>query len=171
MTAPLPNHSVELLLASPGQKQVLARLMELYLYDFSEFGEGDVDENGLYDYPYLESYWTEPSRYPFLILVDGQLAGFVLVGPHSVRGVSGVQAIAEFFVMRKYRRKGVGRAAARAVFARLPGNWEVAETTENIDGQAFWRKIVGEFTGGSFREEFVKNDEWEGPVQVFSIPA
>ncbi len=35
--------------------------------------------NGLYDYMYLDHYWTEEGRHPFFIRVDGKLAGFALV--------------------------------------------------------------------------------------------
>ena len=53
--------------------------MELYLYDFSEFDGADVDAQARYGYPYLDRYWEEAGRSPFLIRVDGVLAGFVLV--------------------------------------------------------------------------------------------
>ena len=99
----------------PEQKPVFIQMMELYLYDFSEFSEDDINESGYFGYPHIDDYWKEEGRHPFFIRADGQLAGLVLVrcccehhqmaDPHN---------IAEFFVMKKYRRKGVGRAAAGA---------------------------------------------------------
>jgi predicted acetyltransferase len=60
-------------------KSTLRNLLELYKYDFSEFDPEDVNENSLYDYMYLDHYWTEEGRHPFFIRVDGKLAGFALV--------------------------------------------------------------------------------------------
>lgn len=59
-------------------KQILANLLELYEYDFSEFSNSDLDENGRYGYKYLDNYWQEENRHPFFIKVDDKLAGFVL---------------------------------------------------------------------------------------------
>lgn len=60
-------------------KSVLRNLLELYIYDFTEFGPYDVDSHGLYGYKYLDLYWTEEGRYSFIFSVDGKIAGFVLV--------------------------------------------------------------------------------------------
>ena len=65
--------------AVPEDKEPLRNLLEKYLYEFSEWEGQDVDCNGLYGYPYLDAYWTDEKRYPFLILVDGKLAGFAMV--------------------------------------------------------------------------------------------
>ena len=148
------------------EKEVLQRLMELYLYDFSEFDGADLDDQGAYGYPYLDRYWIEPERVPFLIRVDEMLAGFVLVCEHSWLGNPG-KMIAEFFVMRKYRGRGVGRTAAFTVFDSFPGHWEVSQIAQNQPAQEFWRKVIGEYTHGNYREVMLDNADWQGPVQVF----
>ncbi len=108
-----------------GDKPVLRHLIELYLYDFSEFTGEDVGDHGLFGYRYLDHYWTEPDRHPFFIRVGERLAGFVLVRKCPGDDGDSESSIAEFFVMRKYRRRGVGRVAARRVFDMFPGRWEV----------------------------------------------
>jgi hypothetical protein len=50
-------------------KTILRNLLELYVYDFSEFDQSDVDVHGLYGYERLDHYWTEPERHPFIIRV------------------------------------------------------------------------------------------------------
>lgn len=125
--------------------------MQLYLHDFSEFTREDVDANGQYPYAYFDHYFRPnegESRHALFIRVDGQLAGFALV-----RQVNARNSMAEFFVMRKYRRSGVGSAAAREAFARFPGEWKVAELAANLPAQAFWRKVIGSFTHGAYTEE------------------
>jgi predicted acetyltransferase len=145
----------ELFEATIHDEPVLRRLLELYAHDFSAYNGADVDDHGRYGYQYLDNYWTDPDRYPFLFKVDGRFAGFALVragAPHDM---------AEFFVMRKYRRSGVGVEAARAVFARFAGEWQVRELAANVGATAFWRVAIP--------VPFTEDTNHEGPVQHFTI--
>ena len=90
-------------------------LWEFYIYDFSEMNDFDVDEYGRYGDP-PEHYWTKPHHFPFLIYADEKLAGFMLV-----RRNEPIQIISQFFVMLKYRKKGIGRQAAIEAFQMYPG--------------------------------------------------
>jgi predicted acetyltransferase len=125
-----------LLEVSEADRAVLRRLIELYRYDFSEFDKGDVGPHGDYGYRYLDHYWTEPGRHPFLFQVDGKWAGFALV-----REIPPFD-LAEFFVMRKYRRTGIGRQAAAEVFAKFPGGWQVRQQLSNPAATTFWRRVI-----------------------------
>jgi predicted acetyltransferase len=147
---------VVVLEAAYSDKPVVRRLLELYGHDFSEFTDADVDEHGSYGYRYLDQYWTEPERHPFLFRVDGYWAGLALVRagtPHDM---------AEFFVLRKYRRHDVGQTAARVVFARFPGEWQVRQMTANVGATEFWRRAIPV----EFHEELTDH----GPVQRFVMP-
>lgn len=147
------------------QKSVLRNLLELYNYEFTEFEPDDVDEHGLYGYKYLDHYWTEEGRHPFFIRVDGKLAGFVLVREIGTSHGNSVYSMAEFFVMKKYRKTGVGRKAANMVFDTFIGEWKVSEIEKNVPAQCFWRRVVGEYTVGSFEE--IRETDWDGPIQRF----
>ena len=154
--------------ASLEQKPVLHRLMQLYLYDASDFTGDDPNQEGVFSYRYFEEYWREPDRFPFLIYCDGNLAGFLLVNTYTVVLEQGAgMSIAEFFVMRKYRRQGVGKQAAFCTFDRFPGPWEVREHDKNYAGQEFWRAIISEYTGGDYLETVLDTPSWTGPVQTF----
>src|SRR5271170_6730931 len=110
---------VELLEATSEHEPILANLLELYMHDFSEFLDLDIGEDGRFGYPSLPLYWSESGRHPFLIRADGKPAGFALV--KNVPGVSGSGAVwdmAEFFVLRGYRRRGVGKLAAHELWRR-----------------------------------------------------
>jgi predicted acetyltransferase len=127
---------VELVEALAEDKTVVRRLLQLYHYDFSEFDGEDVNPHGEYLHRYFDEYWTDPDRKAFLLQVDGSWAGFALVftgEPHD---------IAEFFVMRKYRRLGVGARAAATLFARFPGRWTVRQQVTNPAATAFWRRAI-----------------------------
>ena len=159
---------IELRPAAESDKPVLRQLMELYRHDFSEWDDSDVDEQGFFGSPYLDRYWTEPDRYPFLIRADGRLAGFVLLSRRSHLVPQGsAMVVAEFFVMRKYRHQGVGRHAAIAAFDRFPGAWEVGQMAANTGAQAFWREVIGAYTGGQYVETVPDDERWRGPIQSF----
>ena len=159
-----------LLLASPEHKTVLENLMHLYLYDFSEYTNDDVDPQGRFVDAYLERYWQEPGRYPLLLQIDGRHAGFVLVRdlPDPATGEN-VHSIAEFFVLKKYRRQKIGKQMAYQTFDRFPGKWHVAQIEENLPARHFWRAIIAEYTGGQYEE--IRDPAWDGPIQVFRSPA
>jgi predicted acetyltransferase len=75
--------TVEIKDAPIEQKHVLRQLMQLYLYDFSEIDGSDVSESGEFPYRWLDNYWTESERSPFLVYSDGHIAGFALVRASS----------------------------------------------------------------------------------------
>jgi len=135
---------IELLVATYEQEPILANLLQLYLYDFSELLGLDVESDGRFLYPHLPLYWSEPGRDPFLVTVDGNLAGFVLVKTGSEWDV---RDMAEFFIMRRYRRCGVGTHIAHEVWSSLPGRWEVRVMEANVPAQHFWAHAIASFTG------------------------
>ncbi len=155
------------------QASVLDNLFQLYVHDFSEFWagteRGDLSVEGLFEHnPFVDSYWTDPKREALFIQVGGALAGFVLINDHSHSGQPLDRSIAEFFVVRKYRGQGVGRAAAHAAFARHPGIWEAAIVRKNLPALAFWRDTVATMPGAKdVRELDVTNIDWDGPILRF----
>jgi predicted acetyltransferase len=139
-----PSPNVELVPASHAQEPVLAHLLQLYIYDFSELLDLDAGDDGKFAYPQLPLYWSEPGRHPFLVTVDGRLAGFVLVKAGSEPFS---HDIAEFFVLRRHRRRGVGTRIAHEVWRHLPGPWEVRVMETNVAAQRFWAHAIASFTG------------------------
>lgn len=133
------------------EKSIIRNMLELYVYDFSEFEGYDLNDHGLYGYRYLDHYWAEPERFPFIVRVDGKLAGFALVRRFD-RGDHAETRFGEFFIMRKYRGRGVGEDVARQVFERFPGPWVLTEIASNTAAQRFWRTILGRLVNGEFTE-------------------
>lgn len=142
--------NVEIIPARPEQETVLANLLELYAHDFSEFMSLELGADGRFGYQHLSSYWKEPGRYPFLITVEGRLAGFAFVRRGSeISGDADVWDMAEFFIVRGSRKAGVGTKAAHKIWRRFPGNWEVRVMARNRKAGKFWEHAVGEFLGAA----------------------
>ena len=120
-------------------------------------------------YAPLPLYWFEPERrFPFLIRCDGKLAGFALATRGSpATDDPDVYDVAEFFVLRRYRRASVGRTAAHLLWDRLPGRWFVRVFVGNTAAANFWSGVIAEYAGADVhvqRMEY-KSKEW----QVFSF--
>jgi predicted acetyltransferase len=150
---------VEVIPATPEQAPILANLIELYAHDFSEFHDLDIGEDGRFGYTSLPLYWSEPGRHPFLIRMDGKLAGLALVKRGSrVSGNDAVWDMAEFFVLRGYRRRGVGVRAAHGVLRRFPGLWEVRVMQANVPAQSFWAEAVSTYAGEAIRPVLIEHN-------------
>ena len=144
----MKSPDVEVVPAPPELEPVLANLFELYAHDFSEFVDLKLGPDGRFGCGDLHLFWEEPGRRAFLIKAGGGPAGFVLLRKGSeVSGDPDVWDVAEFFVARGFRRRGVGTEAARQVWARFPGRWEVRVVEPNRKAAAFWRRAVADFLG------------------------
>lgn len=161
--------------ASREDRATIANLFQLYVHDFTEqwagTERGELQPDGLFPpYPHLDSYWREAARWPYLILADGHLAGFVLINDVSHSGRPLDFAVAEFFVVRKHRRGGVGRAAARLAIQNRPGQWEMAVSRRNPGAQAFWRGVAAELGEPGTVEEAEQDDDlWNGLIVRFRV--
>lgn len=154
---------VEVVKATIEQKPVLANLLELYAYDFTEFCDFDIGDDGFYGYERLPLYWTEPTRFPYLIYVDNKIAGFILVQKGSpISHDTTVWDISEFFVMKKYKRHGVGTAAALKIWEQFKGQWQVRVLVGNHIACSFWLQAIKKFTSvtPAKTEATIKGEDW-----------
>src|SRR5687767_7377885 len=111
---------IEVLVAAEVDRPTLANLIQLYLYDFTDFKEWDVQEDGRFGDYGLDGCWSMDHRHPFLIRANGNLAGFAIIdGRSHLTGEWGIWDVADFFVLRRYRGQGVGAHAARLLFDRF----------------------------------------------------
>lgn len=141
-------------------------MLELYQHDLSDIWDQDLDPHGEFGYE-LDRFWSRPDCWPYVFLVDAKFAGFALVDTR-VRVEGDEFWMDQFFVMKKYRRQGVGQAGAVFVLAQHPGRWQVGQMPQNRSARSFWRQVIDEFTGGQFVEEEVGSGWWKGFVQRFS---
>ena len=151
------------------EQPALARLLELYSYELSDVANLRIGDDGLYGYTHLPRYWIDAERHPYLLRLDGELAGFVLVRQGSeLTGDPHVWDMAEFFVLRRHRRAGVGIRAAHAVWHRHPGRWEVRVMERNTPALAFWQRAVDMYVGAHIEPALV-DVPGKGLRHVFSL--
>ncbi len=137
------------------QKSIIQNLSRFYAYDMSKACGSEpgwaFPKDGLYGGHHVDRYWTDPNRHPFIIEIEGELGGFVLV--NKIGSTPDVDwNIAEFFITGNFQRKGMGRQIALEVFKRFPGKIEIMILPCNKPALSFWRKVVKEYTKGQFTE-------------------
>ena len=150
---------IDILLAPIEKKHIIRHLLELYDHDMSEWELTDVDEAGLYGYRYLDHYWTEEGRFPYLMTADGHYCGFAFVRTAPEQGK--FNSIAEFFIMRKYRKCGLARLLLEYVHERHPGEWRTSAHINNLASQAMCRKIFPTLAIDEVKETVLEDTiEW-----------
>jgi predicted acetyltransferase len=153
--AAMTEAEVSLTRLRPDEHTLLSNLMELYVHDLSVlFPQVELGADGRFGYAKLPLFMADSERhFAFLIRAGARTAGFVLA-THGSPGSedAAVHDVAEFFVLRRYRRSGVGRQAAALLFQAFPGPWTVRVLERNTRALMFWRRAVLDFTRGSVHE-------------------
>ena len=147
-------------------ESVLGNLLELYQHDMSEYTPGDVDADGRFALVDVQRYLEDSLCAAHFFLIDGAYAGFGLVDQDVLLPES-QRRMAEFFVLRKYRRKGIGARAARHIFDQTRCKWEVAELIQNAPAIDFWRRLLFSYANGALAEHELHRDHWSAYVQCF----
>jgi predicted acetyltransferase len=152
--------------ASRADTVALERLLQLYEFDFSECG-GSTSTPTASSRRSTRALWQLGDQV-FLIKVDGRLGGFAIVARHATYLDDGTSyPLREFSVLRKHRRRGIGEHVARVLFDRSPGNGDLGTARGNAAAQAFWRRVLGRYTGGRYREVAEGCGRWRGPIWAF----
>jgi predicted acetyltransferase len=139
--------SVVLRPASAADKAAMQAMLADHLREMRAFGA--VEE----PYTYFDVYWTEATRWPYLIEVAGAPIGFVMVNQWSPSGRGADHVIGEFYIGPAHRRLGHGVEAARQAFLAHPGRWELLIFAANRPAQAFWPAAIMN-AGGRSLERF-----------------
>jgi len=147
----LVKHNVTLELATERDATLLANLLELYVHDLSEVFPIELGVDGRFGYGSLPLYWSEPDTHlGFLFRFNSLIAGFALVARGSPATFDPQDLdLTEFFVLRSYRRSGIGRIAASLLFDHLPGHWVVRVSEANSAAVPFWESTISRYTHGA----------------------
>ena len=145
--------------ANENEKEIILNLMQLYTYELSFFEDETTNfkllDNGLFKLSqYIELYWKEEKRHPYILKCNGELAGFVLERFNE----DDTNEIAEFFVLNKFRKLGAGTFMAKEMFKRHKGKWEIRTLLKNKRAQEFWRKAVKEVTNNNYKECLIRDN-------------
>lgn len=155
-------HDIQLILATIADYPAVQNMARFYVYDMSRecgphYPGWECPADGLFECDKLESYFTDPERKAYLVKVDEELAGFILINKLDFLPTS--FNMGEFFILAKFQRKGIGQTAACRVFDMHQGTWSVGAIPMNKRTLNFWRHIIGDYTGGDYTERLYTSEE------------
>jgi len=134
-----------------------------YLNDLAPLGTGmfpTLPEFGHREADQLTSWYADSSAHLLTVLKDHAPVGFAVVRTGANQAARSVVdfSMAEFFMSRPWRRRGIGQEAVRLILDRFSGRWHIMEYLRNPQAVAFWRRVVADYTGGRYQER-VENGE------------
>jgi len=134
--------SLEIIEITEKDRTVLQNLMSMYLHDMSEYaGFLKLCSDGSYKYQNLHLYLERDELSAFLVKIDSEIAGFILSNKPPYIPDDCQISIQEFFILKKFRRKGNGLRAASSFFEKFPGRYYIAQLVDNLPAIAFWRSV------------------------------
>ncbi len=123
-------------------KKTTYNMLQAYLKELSVFDdEITFDNDGSAIYKYFDYYWVDTDRYAFFLMVDNQIAGFVLIRELSKNEYE----LAEFYVLPTFRLENNGAWFAKSIIGKFPGSWELSTTLKNAPAIRFWNKITNDY--------------------------
>jgi predicted acetyltransferase len=148
-----------------GDREWIESVYRDYLDDLSPLNTGIFSATSLGEIGYSESdqlarWFGDSSVNPLVIVRGAEPVGFAMVarGSNSAGRPPCDYRMAEFFVARTFRRRGVGRMAVELILNRFAGRWEITEYLRNPVAVSFWRRVVANYTQGRYQER-VTNGE------------
>lgn len=106
----------------------------------------------------LQRWYGDPGAHLITILESMNPAGFALVSRQTHASRTSDFRMADFFVAREARRRGVGQGAVRLILDRFAGRWEVVEYSRNPVAVAFWRRVIAAYTNGEYQERVASGE-------------
>ena len=150
---------------APRDREWIESVYRDYLDDLSPLNTGVFSMTSLGEIGYSESdqlarWFVDSTVTPLEIVRGSELVGFAMVatGGATPGGPPVDYRMAEFFVARTWRRRGVGRFAVELILNRFAGRWQITEYLRNPVAVAFWRRVVANYTQGRYQER-VTNGE------------
>jgi len=136
----------------PESDRLLRNLFELYIHDMAQWFDIELKADGTYSYD-TTKVWSKGWA-AYVARMGGAIAGFGLIASaEEWIGEQGVSDVREFFVIRRYRRNGLGRKMAETLWNQRPGEWLVRVLEENTPAVGFWRETIARYSGNRYREE------------------
>lgn len=148
-------------------------LARFYVYEMSrECGLQSSDwacsADGLYESFDFKHYFTEPTRKAYIVKVDEEIAGFVLIYQTGA-SPNAKWNMGEFFILARFQRRGIGQLVAQQIWKCHPGLWEVTVIPENQRALQFWRKAIKSVFNNNLIEETKLKEGRPDPDQPYRI--
>lgn len=154
------ENNIKLVRIESKDKSILQNLFQLYMHDITASLPMDVNEHGLFEYNYIDCYFTEENRYAYLIYIDNKIGGFALIDDEFMvldkKRNAPCYDFSEMFILNSYKKKGYGDKIVKQIFDMYKGNWEIRPVPRSEGAKRFWLKVVKNYTNNNFVENYPK---------------
>lgn len=134
---------------------IIQNMARFYVYDMSEYlgkEKGwEIPADGLYECIDFKKYWEDKNSFPFIVRYKNEIVGFVIIDKKGSSAEIDFN-MAQFFILRKFKTKGIGKYVAQKCFKEFPGIWEVMVLPGNEGAYRFWRATIKHYTQYHFTE-------------------
>lgn len=152
------------------RKRTLENLMTLFLHDLSEYADDiRIDPDGLHRFDVLDWFFEKEGLIPYFIEAEGDILGFILIqsGAYTNPDLADY-VLNSFFILKRYRGRGVGTGAVTDFLKQHPGRYCVAQLKKNVPAVRFWKRVY-ERNRLEFREREREEDGHPIVEQFFRV--
>lgn len=148
-------NKIKLIEATPDDYPIIQNIGTYYVYDMSEYMGNEegwkIPEDGIYECMDFKKYWDDVNSFPFVVRYEDELAGFAIVDKKG--SDSSIEFnMAQFFIARKFKHKGIAKQVAQQCFDKFKGVWEVMVMPGNEGAYRFWRSTIKKYMHNDFVE-------------------
>ena len=152
--------NIEILNLTHENKDLLWRLLQFALYDGSFYINNQINNEGIFEYRWFDSYFTENDNYAYLIKMNDNIIGFALVNANlKIKHDCDALTISEFLILPQYRKNNIGKKASHMIFDKFDKDWEVQPMNNNKGAYKFWEKVIKEYTNNQYKKYNFKDEE------------
>ena len=123
------------------KKEEMRNYLNEYLIELKEFDDTiKFNKKGEPIYKYFDDYFIDKDRYPIYFIIDNNISGIALVRELEIG-----YEIAEFYVLKEYRRDGNALVFINMIFNLFDGDFSFSTRLENKRAIKFWDKVSSDY--------------------------
>ena len=131
---------IELIPVSVQEKETLSNMYQFYHYDFSQYTNQNLNDDGRYGVN-IDFYWEGDPRWnPYFIVSSGAFLGFLVVLFENLdTDPDPTHVIYDFMILKNIEETG-SVAPPKQAFGLFNANWKVAQMESNTTAISFEKR-------------------------------
>lgn len=137
----LTVNDITIIDATPSQEELYRNLVNLQFHDLSEFRDCfDILDDGRFEWNF-EACFAEKNQqhHPLLIMLKEKIVGFLIFSDYKGRHP---YRLVEMFILRMYRKKGIGKKVIELIFENFKGKYHLDVSASNKAASSFWESLL-----------------------------
>lgn len=142
--------NVQLIEVDKTNEAQLRKMFKVYVSEMGKYLNQDERDKIVNSEDILKKYWKNNPRWPYLLLADGNVAGFCLL--RYFPGEPGTFDIDQYYVSKEFRRRGIGGISLKQLVERHPGRWLIRVLKTNNTAMIFWLNAIKACVGTNYEQ-------------------